>query len=238
MSSPHPPYADGSDIGLLAGLATTRAIRRFRDEPVPEADLAKILFAATRAPSGSNRQPVRFVVLRDGPLAVKARAVLGRCFRAQWAEEQPAMYGYDKTPPGSRSARMGVAMQGFVDGLEEVPVLILVCSELEEGHRWSPRDGGSVYPAVQNLLLAARALGYGGVISHWQRFVAQELRDILGIPPHVYIFVTVSLGRPTGGHGPVRRLPLGDVVFEDGWGRHPTWATDPPGTRFSGPRAR
>ncbi|HWE70583.1 MAG TPA: nitroreductase family protein [Acidimicrobiales bacterium] len=230
-----PPYADGPEVGLLDGLATARAIRRFRPEPVPDADLARMLFGATRAPSGSNRQPARFLVLRQGPRATQARNVLGRRFREQWATEQPRIYGYASNPPGSRAARMGEVMQGFVDGLEQVPVIILVCSELEEGHQWGPRDGGSVYPAVQNLLLAARALGYGGVISHWHRFVADELRTILEIPPEVFIFVTVAIGRPVGGHGPVRRLPLADVVFEDGWRQPAAWAVDPPGTRFSGP---
>ena len=75
-------------VGLLAGMATTRAIRRYRDEPIPDDDLATILWHATRAPSGSNRQPFRFVVLRDGPRAREAKALLGESFRAMWRRFQ------------------------------------------------------------------------------------------------------------------------------------------------------
>jgi nitroreductase len=143
------------------------------------------------------------------------------------------MYGYDDAPAGSRAARMGRVMQSFVDHLERVPVILLACSELEAGHTWLPTDGGSVYPAVQNLLLAARALGYGGVVSAWHRFMEEGLREILAIPDRVFIFATVMLGRPAGRHGPVRRLPVGEVTFDDRWGRRAAWAVDPPGTRFS-----
>ncbi len=71
-------------VGLLEGLATTRAIRRYRDEPIPERDLRDIVFAATRGPSGSNRQPFRFVVLSDGPNARAAKALIGGQARAMW----------------------------------------------------------------------------------------------------------------------------------------------------------
>ncbi|TFH13813.1 MAG: nitroreductase family protein, partial [Acidimicrobiales bacterium] len=81
--------ADGS-ITLLDGLATTRAIRRYTDAPVCDADLATILWHAGRAPSGSNRQPFRFLVLRDGPRATEAKALLGDAFRAGWAAKRAA----------------------------------------------------------------------------------------------------------------------------------------------------
>jgi len=77
-------------ISLLDGMATTRAIRRYTDDPIPDEDLASILWHATRAPSGSNRQPFRFVVLRDGPTATEAKALLGRSFREMWAAKRAA----------------------------------------------------------------------------------------------------------------------------------------------------
>jgi nitroreductase len=219
------------EVGLLEGIATMRAIRRYRPEPVPEADLAKMLFAATRAPSGSNSQPFRFLVLRDGPVATSARALLGECFRAQWSVQR-LTYGYDNAKPGSRAARMGETMQHFVDHFEAVPVIILVCADSVRGA--SESDAPQIFPAVQNLLLAARALGYGGTISMWHHNVEAELRQVLSVPDSAYIFATVPIGRPVGGTGPVRRLPLSDVVYEDTWGAVPKWAVDPPGTRFSG----
>jgi len=94
-------------------------------------------------------------------------------------------------------------------------------------------EGASVYPAVQNLLLAARALGYGGVITGFHGFVEKELKTLLGIPEEVFIACNFTLGKPRGAHGPVRRRPMRELVFEDSWGQSPAWAVDPPGTRFT-----
>jgi len=221
------------DISLLEGLATTRAIRRFRPDPIPEPDLAAILWHASRAPSGSNRQPFRFLVLRDGPAATEARQAMGRSFRDMWAAKRAAD-GYDAgsgADDSSPKARMARTMQRFVDRFEETPVVVLAC--LKRHRAPNPAEGASVYPACQNLLLAARALGYGGVMTTWHAFVEDDLRRILGIPDDVAISATLALGRPEGSHGPVRRRPLRELVYEDGWEVAAPWATDPPGTRFT-----
>ncbi len=121
---------DAEPIGLLEGLGTTRAIRRFSPEPIPEGDLSTILWHATRAPTGSNRQPFRFVVLRDGPRAREAKAVLGTAFRREWATKVQAD-GYERgsgADPTSPKARMAATMQRFVDRFEETPVVVLACS--------------------------------------------------------------------------------------------------------------
>jgi nitroreductase len=226
--------SDRPDIpDLLTGLATTRAIRRYRDAPIPEGDLATILWHATRAPSGSNRQPFRFVVLRDGPDATRAKSLLGESFRALWAEKR-RHDGYDEgsgVDDRSPKARMAASMQHFVDHIESTPVIVLAC--LQRYRDPHPTEGASVYPACQNLLLAARALGYGGVLTMWHQFVEDELRDVLGIPDEVALAATITLGRPQGHHGPVRRRPVGELVFEDRWAGEATWAQDPPGTRFT-----
>jgi len=218
-------------VDLLEGLATTRAIRRFRPDPIPEADLAEILFAASRAPTGSNRQGFRFVVLRDGPVATEAKALLGGAFRRGWLSKS-ATDGYDSAEGNSPKARTARAMQHFVDHFEEIPVVVLPC--LIRHRAPTPTEGASVYPACQNLLLAARAMGYGGVITMWHTFVEADLRRLLAIPESAGIMATIPLGRPQGNHGPVRRRPLSDLVFEEAWGSSPSWATDPPGTRFAG----
>lgn len=220
-------------MDLLDGLATTRAIRRYRPEPVPPEDLATILWHATRAPSGSNRQPFRFVVLRDGPRAREARRVLGEGFRAAWgAKRSDDGYGEGSgARPDSPKARMAATMQHFVDHVEEVPVIVLATYGR---HRAAdPAEGASVYPACQNLLLAARALGYGGVMTMWHAPVEGELRAAVGLPDDVAVAATLCLGRPAGRHGPVRRRPVAELVYEDGWGEPAPWAVDPPGTRFT-----
>jgi nitroreductase len=219
---------------LLTGLATTRAIRRIRPEPVPEADLATILWHATRAPSGSNRQPARFLVLRDGPAARAAKSLLGEAFRAGWdakagAERYTEGSGAD---PASRKARQAAAMARFVERFEDIPVVVLATLVPHRAPDLSL--GASVYPACQNLLLAARALGYGGVLTMWHAPVEPALRELLEIPPEVIVAATIPLGRPEGHHGPVRRRPVGEVVFDDRWNGTAAWAFDPPGTRFAG----
>ena len=220
---------------LLTGMATTRAIRRIAPDPIPDDDLSTMLWHATRAPSGTNRQPTRFVVLRNGPVATEAKAVLGEGFRAGWAAKI-ADAGYDEgsaLDADSPKGRQRAAMQHFVDHFEEIPVVVLPCP-VRYREPYSG-EGASVYPACQNLLLAARALGYGGVMTGWHASVEPELRAVIGIPDEVVISATIPIGRPIGNHGPVRRLPLGDVVFDGAWGETAEWARDPDGTRFAGP---
>jgi nitroreductase len=220
-------------VGLLQGLTTTRAIRRYQDEPVPPEALRAILFAATRAPSGSNRQPFRFVVLTDGPMAQRAKSLIGEGARRTWGAKRESDR-YDVGSGGvenSPKARMARTMQRYVDEFEQVPVLILPC--LVRYREPTPMEGASVYPACQNLLLAARALGYGGAFTGWNFMVEKELRELLEIPDGTFIAGTITLGRPAGRQGPVRRRPLSELIYEETWGTAPGWAIDPPGTQFT-----
>lgn len=200
--------AGATPISLLEGLATTRAIRRYTDAPVPAADLETILWHAGRAPSGSNRQPFRFLVLTDGPCAVAAKAMLGDAFRAGWSAKRES--------DGYRPSRFADSMQQYVDRFERTPVVVLVC--LDRYRAPSPYEGASVYPACQNLLLAARALGYGGALTMWHLGVEADLRELLDIPHDVALSACITLGVPEGRHGPLKRKPLGDIVYRDRWG--------------------
>jgi nitroreductase len=221
-------------VGLLEGICTTRAIRRYRAESVPESVLRDILFAATRAPSGSNRQPFRFLVLADGPKAKAAKALIAEAARRAWGTKR-STDRYDEgsgTERDSPKAAMARTMQDYVDHLDEAPVLILGC--LVRHRAPYPVEGASIYPACQNLLLAARALGYGGVMTSWHLFVEAELRTLLGIPDTVFMAAAITIGRPVGHHGPVRRRPLNELVFLDQWDVAAPFAHDPPGTRYTG----
>jgi nitroreductase len=220
-------------VGLLEGLTTTRAIRRYRDEPVPKEALRAMLFAATRAPSGSNRQPFRFIVLTDGPQALAAKKLIADAGRRIWgAKRQVDRYDSGSgTVDDSPKARMTRTMQQFVERLEQVPVLILPC--LVRYRDPMPSEGASVYPACQNLLLAARALGYGGVFTGFNFSVDQKLRELLHVPQGTFIAGTITLGKPIGHHGPVRRRPMSELIYEEAWGQEPAWAADPPGTQFT-----
>lgn len=217
-------------VGLLEGLSTTRAIRRYLPEPIPDDALRDIMFAATRAPSGSNRQPFRFMVFTDSDKSRAVKSLIAQGAQALWNDKRRTD-GYD-TGSGetdmSPKARMARTMQDYVDNFAEVPVLVLAF--LVRYRQPTPTEGASVYPACQNLLLAARALGYGGVITGFHGFVEDELRAMLNISENTLIAATISLGKPAGRHGPVRRVPMNELVYGDEWGTGASWAIDPPGT--------
>lgn len=228
---------DDAPADLLEAIATTRSIHRYRTDPVPDADLARILWAATRAPSGSNSQPFRFLVLRDGPRAREAKALLGEAFRQAWGTKASAERWEEGSgaDPRSRKARTARTMQRFVDRFEEIPVVVLVCALR---HR-APHvyEGASIYPACQNLMLAARALGYGSTLTIWHVGCEAALRELLGIPENVFIAATMPLGRPEGSHGPLRRRPVRELVYDDAWEDAAGWIDDPPGARLSSRRS-
>ena len=218
---------------VLEVMATARTIHRYLPDPIPDRDLGRILYAATRAPSGSNSQPFRFVTLRDGERAKPAKALLAESFRNNWARKS-SDEGWERgsgAEPNSPKARSARAMQQFVDGFESIPVVILAC--ILRFHPPNPYEGASIYPACQNLLLAARALGYGACFSVWHLSVEDRLKALLDIPEQAAISLTITLGRPAGRHGPLRRRPIGDLVYDDAWEQSARWVQDPPGSRFS-----
>ena len=145
-------------------------------------------------------------MLRDGPKAVQAKHLLGEAFRAGWAAKVASGNGYeegtgrDDTSPKARMAR---TMQHYVDHFEEIPVVVLACLVRYRDVHYT--EGASIYPVCQNLLLAARALGFGGALTGWHAFVEEELRALLAVPDGVALSATITLGRPQGHHGPVRR---------------------------------
>ena len=226
MDSAHP-------ISALEALSTTRAIRRYTDEKIPTEILNEILWFASRAPSGSNRQPFRFLAITDGEVADKVKSALGDSFRRGWAAklQHDGYQSGSGQDPNSPKSRQAATMQHYVDHIEQVPVIVFGC--LVRYRDASPTEGASIYPACQNLLLAARSLGYGGALTMWHQGVETQLRELLDIPDNVAISACITLGRPQGSHGPVRRRPISELVFENKWGSSPTWAIDPDGTRFT-----
>lgn len=222
-----------SPISAIEALSTTRAIRRYTNDPIPAETLNQILWCASRAPSGSNRQPFRFLAVTDGVVADKVKSLLGDSFRKGWAAKLK-YDGYQTgsgQDPNSPKSRQAATMQHYVDHIEQVPVIVFAC--LVRYRDASPTEGASIYPACQNLLIAARSLGFGGALTMWHQGVEAELRELLAIPDNVAISACITLGKPQGSHGPVRRRPIAELVFENQWGASPSWAVDPDGTRFT-----
>ena len=206
-------------VGLLEGLASTRAIRRYTDDPVPPEALRAMLFAATRAPSGSNRQPFRFVVLTDGPKALEAKRLIAEAGQRIWSNKREHD-GYDAgsgVVDDSPKARMARTMQHYVDHFASAPVLVLPC--LVRYREPTPLEGASIFPACQNLLLAARALGLGAVLTTQQFFLPGEFEKVLGLPSTVTLAAIIPVGWPTGKFGPTQRPDAKSVVS---WDRYDT----------------
>ena len=218
------------EVNLSEGIATTRSIRRYLPEPIPEDILRDILFGATRAPSGSNRQPFRFMVFSDSEKSQQVKTLIAQGAQKLWNHKR-VNDGYDAgsgAVEDSPKTRMANTMQNYVENFAEVPVVVLAI--LMRYRDPNPMEGASVYPACQNLLLAARAKGYGGVLTGFHGYVEKELHTLLELPENAFIAATITLGKPAGHHGPVRRVPMNDLVYGDTWGEGASWAIDPDGT--------
>jgi nitroreductase len=198
---------------LFKALHTQRAIRRFKSDPVPDELVRRVLDAAIRAPSGGNSQPWVFLVLKDADL--KSR--VGAFYKQGWDHAGLSRLATDPDP--SR-ARVYSSASYLAERMGEASVLILVCVR-GSGGRVSTTSGASIYPAVQNLMLAAMGLGLGTVLTTVHRHREAEIKALLGIPQDVDTVALVPMGYPAEGvrFGPTRRRPLEEVAFRDTWGQ-------------------
>jgi nitroreductase len=200
--------------GLFETIYATRALRRFKREPVPDDVVFQILDAAIRAPSGQNAQDWRFVVVRDAATLT----AMAEWSQTPW-QRYRARFGDAAIESLPRSQRLSLkSVEHLVHHLQECP-LVIVVSGLK-GRHGTP--GGSTFPAVQNLLLAASALGLGGSVFNFPLAHEAKLRARLEIPDNNQIYCIVPLGYPTDRQGPVKRKPVKDVVYLDKFGAR--WA--------------
>jgi nitroreductase len=200
-------------MDVFEAIATTRAMRRLdATRPVSDADVITIVEAATKAPTGGNSQPVRWMVVRDA----EKRRRLGEIYKACWA---PVHDYYAPQAEGSpRTARMLRSADHLGDHMGEAPVIVLPCSRGEPGQAES-----SVFPGIQNLFLAARALGLGTTLTTVHRQREPEVRAVLRIPDDVTTWAMIPVGYPTGRWGEAERRPVQEVAYWD------TWKSPPPG---------
>ena len=217
------------DLELFDALMTTRAMRRFTDEPVSDDDIADCLRAAVQAPSGGNIQPYQFLVVTDPDL----RARIGAIYLKAWNRYAPAVAAI--TPPakdpeaGRRHERNVAVSDELARTLGDVPVHVLVLMpkismvvEDDEG----PMDVGptyaSVYPAVQNLILAARAKGLGTVLTTVYRIYEDEVREVCGIPDRFEVVALLPIGHPKGRWGVAARRPAPSLTSWNRYGERRT----------------
>lgn len=203
--------SDQPSVGLDAlslgeAIYSLRAIRRIRPDPVPEEDLRAILDAARQAPNGGNLQPWHFLVVSDPDL----RDQFAELYReAWWAKRHDAGYHGPEDLPDHFRSPMRLA-----DEIGEAPVVVLLCATAR-----GDAAASSIIPAVQNLLLAARAFGIGGTITTLHPTVEERIHELFAIPDHAQVVYCVPLGYPKGRFGPVTRKPLGEVTSRERWGQ-------------------
>jgi nitroreductase len=196
------------EMTLFEAIYTTRGIRKFKPDPVSDDVLKNVLEAAVQAPSGGNRQPWRFIVIRTPEGKRKVSELAVKAARAQ----------------ASMTGRGDAGNIEFQESLSGVPVIIIACAL--RSPMPAPSDvgpHGRTFPAVQNLLLAARAHGLGGIITTGFRYAEDEFKEALHIPDDVDSTTLIPLGYPAGDapderHGRKTRKPIKEVFFGESWG--------------------
>jgi nitroreductase len=205
--------AEGMEIFEI--LHTTRAMRRLKPDPVPDALIQEILRAGLSAANGGNRQHWRFLVVKDPEIKRQVQ----RYYQKALEDVVAPRYRNNPPPPGVTQEKYHRQLDAVIyltEHFHEAPVWIVAC--LNEGEnaptRWS---GASIYPAVQNMLLAARALGLGATLTTRHLLFEAEVEDILGLPAGVHSYAILPIGYPIGRFGPVSRGQLSEVVYLNRW---------------------
>lgn len=195
------------DRGFFAVALAQRACRRFSDRPVDDRLLEQCLQAAVHAPSAENRQPWRFVVVRD----VETREAISNLTRRAW-RGGGRRFSEDRLPPPLLAA----VDDGAEAGMRTAPVIVVVCGDTDLG--LEATLPASVFPATQNLLLAATALGLGSAMTTLATVFGDDLRRLLDLPGSVHPMAIVPVGWPERPLGRPRRLALSERVHRDQYG--------------------
>lgn len=215
------------DMPLQSAMMTQRAVRRVLPDPVDDVLVLKCIELALRAPTGNDGQIWEFIVVED----VRVKEKLAKRYRQAWRIQRDVVLRR-AVPEDESMAKIARSIQWQVDHFAEIPVLVVACLRL------GTRDGklplvrmphiaesaywGSIYPSVQNLLLAARAMGLGASLITLPLWSQASARRILGLPGALTAICIVPLGWPRGRYGPTKRKPVEQVAHRDAFGNR-TW---------------
>jgi nitroreductase len=205
------------ETGLFEIMYSMRAMRRLKPDPVPDALVRRILEAGMRAPNGGNAQRWAFLVVKDP--AVKKQ--IQPFYRRAFDEVRASAHAASRVPPGmtgERHERQHSAVEYLTDHFHEAPVWIVPCTQDSKVAPVQRAQGASIYPAVQNMLLAARALGLGATLTTRHLFYEREVEAILGLPEGMRSYAILPIGWPMGKFGQVTRGKVEDFVYLDRWG--------------------
>ena len=200
---------------LGEAIFSQRSIRKFRPDPISMDDLRLMLEAAVRAPSGGNRQPARFLVLNDPELIRQFGALYREAWWAKRRDENRPWTRREEIPPEDRG---NIAAARLADEIRDAPCIVLALTT-------GKGQASSIIPSVQNLMLAARALGIGSVPTTLHAQVLERVYALLDIPPEMEFHLCIPLGYPRGRFGPTRRLDTAEVTYLNRWGSPVPWAT-------------
>lgn len=212
----------GENPGFFDLAADMRAMRKLAPDPVPMELIWKVLNAGVQAPSGQNTQPWKFVLVAD--------AERKKWFADRYAMAMQTRFGLRIDPAergNEQNAGQVRAIYHQMDHMHEAPYLLLVCGERdwpfkvaeEDRVGLAPPNYGAVYPCVQNILLACRAVGLGAALTTMHQVFEDELHAYFEIPTEFGVVVTIPIGWPLGNFGPVTRIPAQEKTFVDHWGR-------------------
>lgn len=203
---------------LEEAITTQRAVRRLKPDPVPDALVLRLIELALKAPTGSNAQNWEFLVVRDPDVKARLARQNRRAFSLYGA------LGRRVSASDPKMMRLLDAVQWQADHLHEAPVIVVACLRglrLGFPNIAATSYYGSIFPSVQNLLLAARAAGLGAALITLPLWSTFAVRRILGLPWNVTPCAVVPLGWPIGRYGPTTRRPVGEVVSLDRYGNRP-----------------
>jgi nitroreductase len=203
---------------LFDAIYHCRAMRRLQSTEVPEDLLIKLIDAANQAPSGSNQQRARWIVVRD-PEQRKRLAALNKTAVDAYVGPQSARPASLPHQSSDKRGRMLASVMWQAEHLQDIPALIIACFQFDGpvSPEQASRGGGSIWPGVQNLLLAARALELGAAPTTLGLADRQAAKDVLGLPDDMEAFCLIPVGYPMGNFGPVTRLPVEETMRWDRW---------------------
>ena len=206
------------EMGIFEVMYNCRAMRKLKSEPVPEELLVKLIAAGNQAPSGSNRQAARWIVVRD-PDTKAELARLNKISVEAYVGPQSGRPSELPHQSADKRQRMLQSVLWQAENMQDIPALIIACYEFDEpvAPGEATRAGGSLWPGVQNVLLAARALGLGAAPTTLGLLDRDAVKTALKLPDNMEAMCLIPVGYPMGNFGPVTRMPVEQVMRWDTW---------------------
>jgi nitroreductase len=207
-----------AEIGLFEVMYHCRAMRKLKPDPVPEELLVRLIDAGNQAPSGSNLQRARWIVVRDADQKKRLAELNQKSVDAYIGPQSKRLSSVPHQPADKRQ-RMLNAVLWQAEHMHEIPALIIACMLFDDevADLARAQAGGSIWPGIQNVLLAARALGLGAAPTTLGLIDRPKVKEVLRLPPEMEAYCLIPVGYPKGKFGPVTRLPVADTMKWDRW---------------------